>query len=67
MTGTDFFQTSSLLQAESSDSDASNNESDDDDEASEEDECDGDEDMFSGTFWPEDVEVSDMMLYHDLC
>ena len=56
-----------MLQAESSDSDAHNNESVDDDEASGEDECAGDEGMFSDTFWPEDVEVSGMMLYHDLC
>ena len=61
------FQTSNLLQAESSDSDANKNESDDDDEAGGEDKCAGDEDMFSDTFWPQDVEVSGMMLYHDMC
>lgn len=60
------FQTSNLLQAERSDSDTSYNESDDDDEASGEDGCAGDGDI-SDTLWPEDVEVSGMMLYHDLC
>jgi len=56
-----------LLQAESSDNDASFTESDNEEEASGEDECIGDEDMFSDTLWPVDVEVSGMILYHDLC
>jgi len=56
-----------LLQAESSDNDASFTESDDEEEASGEDECVGDEDTFSDTLWPVDVEVSGVILYHDLC